>query len=160
MDQASQTLNKIVAAISHAITQSDKSLCEEQPTPNTSFCLDNVMLLFSQAECLCPGCGNGFWEQLKAEISMAYSTLSTVKDYVQVTPAFSVNTDVKGELDVLSSLSTSMVHLGVVLSQLLLPTPVDPVSMAEVEYQCHQEMVCVYVCVWMNFAYFPKLFRA
>ena len=149
LDETLQTLDNIMAAISHAITQSDKSLCGEPPATNRLFCLDNVMLLLNQAECLCPGCGCGFWEQLKAEMTMAYSKLTAVKDYVQVTSAFSINTDLKGELDMLSSLSAAMVHLGVVLTQLLLPTPVDPVSMAEVEYRCHQEVVCACVCMCM-----------
>lgn len=147
-----------MAAISHAITQSDKSPNEEPPASSRSFCLDSVLLLFNRAECLCPGCGRGFWDQLKAEITLAYSKLTAVKDFVQVTSAFSINTEVKGELDLLSSLNASMVHLGVVLTQLLQPTPVDPVSMAEIEYRCHQEVVCacMYVCVCVCMNIFPE----
>ena len=153
LDIGSKALQRTLAALSQAICQSEGLQYHE--SNNDLLPLDQVTVLCHQAELLCPGCGNGYWEQLKVQILEANEELAHVGEYLQVQSAFSVNTAIAGELDILCSLSRSMVHLGVVLSQLLLPSPVDPVHMASIYYQCHYHMVCAYVCifkviVWMH----------
>ena len=147
----SRALQRTLAALSQAISQSEGLQYHE--SNNELLSLYQVSVLCNQAKLLCPDCGNSYWEQLKIHILKTNEELARVGEYLFDQSAFSVNTAIAGELDILCSLSRSMVHLGVVLSQLLLPSSVDPVHVASIYYQCHYHMVwnmCVsshYLCV-------------
>ena len=155
MQVASDILDRAVAALAGAVQTSDSVVATQhsgnqnvnsrQPPSRVHMSPDSVSELCRVAEAQCPGCSAGFWEMLGREIAAAHREMAAVRNSLTEAECGggvgSVNRDQCRELELLAGLSSGCVHVGVALSQLLLPTTVDPVSMAETHYHCHQLLV-------------------
>ena len=88
-------------------------------------------------------CGSAeFWSLLAREIIATHKDLVSVKNRIELEfCSMDGNRNQYLELYLLCGLCRGCVHLGIALSQLLLPTVVDPVTMAKTQYKCHQLMV-------------------
>lgn len=173
---ASGVLSSTVAALACAVQHSDsKSQSAENDDSSSKqsgdIYIDNISELFREAEMQCPGCSCGFWERLGHEVSSAWQEMTTLRSSLEAEYcALHGHIDQRRELELLSVLSRGCVHVGVVLSQLLLPTDVDPVSIAETQYGCYQLLVralhctvgimyiSVYVCMFRYVSMHTLLF--
>ena len=110
------------------------------------------------------GCGDGqFWDRVCSEIATAYLELSSVRESLK--SKFSEtggNRDQEGELHILCGLCRGCIHVGIVISQLLLPTTIDPVTLREVHYNCYQTLVSDdYLCyIYVVFVSLPFLYHS
>ena len=108
---------------------------------------ESLSELCCEAQRACPDhSGPQFWQRLCHQISAAFNELASVKESLEM--AFGDlggNRDLHGELTLLCGLSTGCVHVGAVVTNLLLPTAIDPVSLKEVDYKCYQMLVSSFV---------------
>lgn len=150
---ASDILGSTLAALASAVQQWD-STTQQSENQSSSLQLsayeavspESVSELFHKAEVLCPAYDARFWERLGSEVAAAHQEIATVRRSLEAdSSTIYGNRDQRHELEMLSDLSQVCVHVGVVLSQLLLPTDVDPVSIAEIEYNCYQLLVSMLV---------------
>lgn len=112
---------------------------------------EGVSELFHKARMLCSAYDASFWERLGSEVAAARQEIATIRRSLEADDnTVRGNRNQHCELEMLSGLSRVCVHVGVVLSQLLLPTAVDPVSMAEIEYHCFHLLVSMQ-CVCVKF---------
>ena len=104
---------------------------------------ESVSQLCSKAQRTCPDYGGPqFWRRVCSEISAAFSELSSVKKSLDIAfDDLGGNQDLHGELNRLCGLSRGCVYVGTVVTKLLLPTTIDPVSLEEVHYKCYQMLV-------------------
>lgn len=77
------------------------------------------------------------WKEAEPHLVAAHRELASIKSLLccetQLNSLF--------ELQLLCSLNSARVHLGVAMGLILCPSPVDPVSVAAVQYQCYQQLV-------------------
>ena len=135
------TLESTVSALSKAVKQSRmmEKFTENQDSNAPS--LDVFELCGEAARCT-PGCGDEFWHSLGCEITAAVQEMAAVRSSLEAEcDAMLLNRDQRIELELLCGVSQTCVHVGVLLTQLLLPTAVDPVFMAHTEYNCYQLLV-------------------
>ena len=81
-----------------------------------------------------------FWQDVSREIKLACSELATVRESLECNDT-QCNRDQQKELQLLCGVSQGCIHVGLVASQLLLPTAVDPVTLKEIQYNCYQSLV-------------------
>lgn len=152
---ASNILDSTLASLSSAVQQCDSTTqSSENQTSSSSYNAkspESVSELLHKAEILCPAYNASFWERLGSEVAAAHQEIATIKRSLEADNS-TIYRDQRHELEMLSGLSRVCVHVGVVMSQLLLPTDVDPVSMAEIEYNCYQLLVSmlmsyIHVCM-------------
>lgn len=149
---ASNILDSTLASLSSAVQQWDSTT--ENQTSSSSYNAkspESVSELLHKAEILCPAYNASFWERLHSEVAAAHQEIATIRRSLEADNS-TIYRNQRHELEMLSGLSRVCVHVGVVLSQLLLPTDVDPVSMAEIEYNCYQLLVSmlmsyIHVCM-------------
>ena len=86
--------------------------------------------------------GSHFWQRVCNEIHASVHDLAAVKQCLELAfDDLDGNRNMQGELSLLRGLSRGCIHVGMIVSHLLLPTPVDPVSLSEIHYQCYQMLV-------------------
>ena len=136
---ANSLLRSTVAALGRALKFPDLTAWltgEQLPS-------ESLSELCCEAQRVCPDhSGPQFWQRLCHEISAAFNELAFVKESLEM--AFGDiggNRDLHGELTLLCGLSTGCVHVGTVVTNMLLPTAIDPVSLKEVDYKCYQMLV-------------------
>lgn len=163
METGTECLQQIVTALACGVNQFNRTalnmplsathqLNTDMAGTVEDLSLENISTVCRQAQLTCPGLHSSFWEQLRTEIEAAHNEMTAVRHTLEEVSGFSLNRDQSRELGLLSSVYCARVHVGVILTQLLLPTSVDPVSIHEIQYQCYQELVCVcfvleFVCV-------------
>lgn len=81
------------------------------------------------------------WHKVFADIESAYHELSETKKSLELAYNDIDIRDPRRELEILSSLSRGCLTVGIILSQVLLPTNLDPVCLKEVHFRCHQMLV-------------------
>ena len=150
---ANTILDSTLASLSSAMQQwkSTTQSSENQSSISSynDISSEGVSELLHKAEILCSTYDASFWERLGSEVAAAHQEIATIKKSLEADSS-TIYRDQRHELEMLSGLSRVCVHVGVVLSQLLLPTDVDPVSMAEIEYNCYQLLVSMlvsYICI-------------
>jgi midasin len=134
---ANSLLRSTVAALGRALKFPDLTgWC----TGEHQLLSESLSELCCEAQRACPDhSGPQFWQRLCHQISAAFNELASVKESLEM--AFGDlggNRDLHGELTLLCGLSTGCVHVGAVVTNLLLPTAIDPVSLKEVDYKCYQ----------------------
>jgi hypothetical protein len=151
-------LEGTISALSSAVQQSHltEQFTENQDSKAQHMLSQNtfpgsVFELCGEAAMHTPSCGGEeFWYSLGCEITAAVQEITTVQSSLEAEyDVLLRNRDQRHELELLCGVSQACVHVGVVLSQLLLPTAVDPVFMAHTQYECYQLLVSaiyMYVC--------------
>ena len=139
-------LENTVSALSSAVQQShlrsqptDNQDSNEKQIPSEYTSPGSIFELCGEAAKHTSGYGSAdFWQRLSCEVSAAVQEMSAVQEESDV---LLKDRDQQHELELLCCLSKACVHVGVILSQLLIPTSVDPVFMTEMQYNCCQLLV-------------------
>lgn len=136
---ASSVLESTVSAIALAVEQ---SYIEKQALSQAQFS-ECVSKICNGANKICPNYGTTeFWPLIARELTVVYNELSFIRSSLESEYCtMNGNRNQSLELDLLCRLNQGCVHLGVALSQLLLPTALDPVLMAETQYKCYYSLV-------------------
>lgn len=108
-----------------------------------------ISKLCNGAQKACPEYGGPqFWQRVSCEISSALQELTAVKESLETAfDDLEGNRDQGGELQLLCGLSRGCVHTGAVITRLLQPTAIDPVSLRGIQYKCHQILVSSSLCI-------------
>ena len=104
---------------------------------------DTVFALCQDAEAQYPAHGGpGFWRNINCEISKAMNDMAFVRNSLEVKyTVIGGSRNQQHELELLCALSQSCVHIGAILTQLLQPSSMDPISMSETQCKCYLMLV-------------------
>lgn len=143
------TLESTASALSRAVKQF--CMMEQFPenqdsnvkyAPSLDTFPESVFELCGEAARCTTFCSGEFWHSLGCEITAAIHEMTAVKSSLEAECNLLLrNRDQRVELELLCGVSQTCVHVGVILTQLLLPTAVDPVLMTHTEYNCYQLLV-------------------
>ena len=135
---ASNILDTILSALPQAANQ--PSIVKYSSLPEAQF-IERVTELCHDAESC--GCGSAeFWSLLAKEMTSTHKELVFIGNQIQLNScSMHGNLNHHLELELLSRLCRGSIHLGIILTHLLLPSSIDPVIMASTKQRCYHLMV-------------------
>ena len=135
----SALLKWFLHAIRKSVMDGTEQSVKQDAMEEKSFPNDTSSFQLAVNELLSLDCIPEAWKDAEPHLIVAHRELANTKSLLccesQLNSLF--------ELQLLCSLSSARVHLGVAMGLILCPPPVDPVSVAAVHYQYYQQLVSV-----------------